>query len=380
MKITWSNCFRVGLSVFVLYLCIFYWQSISGLLGMLVSGLTPVVVGFAIAYVLNILMSFYERHYFPKSNHKKAVVKSRRPVCLTAAIVTLLAFIALVLGLVVPQLINCISLIISKIPDVAQTITQSAWVQKVLPQDVIQKITSVDWVALASGMISFLGTGISGAVNTLVSAVASVFSTMVTIFLSLVFAVYILASKEKMKGRCRKVIHHYVRRSWLEKAGKLLHALNESFHRYIVGQCTEAVILGVLCAIGMWIFGFPYAAMIGALVGFMTLIPVAGAYIGAAIGALLILPVSPIKALLFLLFILVLQQLEGNIIYPRVVGSSVGMPAFMVLASITVGGALFGIVGMLVAVPLTATVYRLVKEDMEAKDLVNTPPEFTQQS
>ncbi|MBR6548042.1 MAG: AI-2E family transporter [Clostridia bacterium] len=380
MKITWSNCFRVGLSVFVLYLCIYYWQSISGLLGMLVSGLTPVVVGFAIAYVLNILMSFYERHYFPKSNHKKAVIKSRRPVCLTAAIVTLLAFIALVLGLVVPQLINCISLIISKIPDVAQTITQSAWVQKVLPQDVIQKITSVDWVALASGMINFLGTGISGAVNTLVSAVASVFSTMVTIFLSLVFAVYILASKEKMKGRCRKVIYHYVRESWLKKAGKVLHALNESFHRYIVGQCTEAVILGVLCAVGMWIFGFPYAAMIGALVGFLTLIPVAGAYIGAAIGALLILPVSPIKALLFLLFILVLQQLEGNIIYPRVVGSSVGMPAFMVLASITVGGALFGIVGMLVAVPLTATVYRLVKENMEAKDLVNAPPESTQQS
>jgi len=366
MKITWNNCFRVGLSIFVLYLCIFYWQSISGLLGMLISGLTPVAIGFAIAYVLNILMSFYERHYFPKSCDKKVVVKSRRPVCLTAAIVTLLAFIALVVGLVVPQLVNCISLIISKIPEAAQTITQSAWVQKVLPKDVMQQIASVDWVALASGMIDFLGTGISGAVSTLISAVASVFSTMVTIFLSIVFAIYILASKEKMKGRCRKVLFHYMRPTWLNKAGKLLHALNESFHRYIVGQCTEAVILGVLCAVGMWIFGFPYAAMIGALVGFLTLIPVAGAYIGAAIGALLILPVSPIKALLFLLFILVLQQLEGNIIYPKVVGSSVGMPAFMVLASITVGGALFGIVGMLVAVPFTATVYRLIKEDMNA--------------
>ena len=143
-----------------------------------------------------------------------------------------------------------------------------------------------------------------------------------------------------------------------------LPSWDDCFHRYIVGQCTEAVILGVLCTVGMLIFRFPYAPMIGALIGFTALIPVAGAYIGAAVGAIMILTVSPLKALLFLVFIVVLQQLEGNLIYPKVVGKSIGLPAIWVLAAITVGGSLMGIAGMLISVPITAALYRLLKEDM----------------
>ena len=145
----------------------------------------------------------------------------------------------------------------------------------------------------------------------------------------------------------------------------VLSVLNDCFRRFIVGQCVEAVVLGVLCALGMTLLRLPYAAMIGALVGFTAIIPVAGAYIGAVIGAIMILTVSPIKALLFLVFILVLQQVEGNLIYPKVVGSSMGLPAFLVLAAVTVGGSLGGILGMLIGVPLTAAVYRLLKEDLK---------------
>ena len=148
---------------------------------------------------------------------------------------------------------------------------------------------------------------------------------------------------------------------------KILHVLdvvNESFHKYIVGQCTEAIILGVLCTIGMLIFGFPYATMVGALVAFTALIPVAGAYIGAGVGAFMIMTVDPLKAVLFLVYIVILQQLEGNIIYPRVVGSSIGLPGIWVLAAITVGGGVMGIFGMLLGVPLAAVAYKLLREDV----------------
>ena len=144
----------------------------------------------------------------------------------------------------------------------------------------------------------------------------------------------------------------------------MVGVINDCFHRYIVGQCTEAVILGVLCMLGMMIIRLPYATMIGALIGFTALIPVAGAYIGAFVGAFMILTVAPVKALIFLVFIVVLQQLEGNLIYPRVVGSSLGLPAIWVLAAVTVGGGVLGVPGMLLGVPLTAAVYRLVRNDV----------------
>jgi len=138
--------------------------------------------------------------------------------------------------------------------------------------------------------------------------------------------------------------------------------LNETFHKFIVGQCTEAVILGVLCTLGMLIFRLPYATMIGALVAFTSLIPIAGAYIGAGVGAFMIMTVSPMSALGFLIFLVILQQIEGNIIYPKVVGTSIGLPGLWVLASITVGGGLAGITGMLLGVPLTAALYRVLRE------------------
>ena len=164
-----------------------------------------------------------------------------------------------------------------------------------------------------------------------------------------------------------------MRPKWAKRLLYGLRIFNESFRGYIVGQCTEAVILGVLCVVGMLIFRFPYAGMIGSLVGFTALIPVAGAYIGAAVGAVMILTQSPLKALLFGVFLVILQQLEGNLIYPRVVGRSIGLPALWVLAAVTVGGSLMGIPGMLLGVPITAALYRLIREDMSRRERLSAP-------
>lgn len=176
------------------------------------------------------------------------------------------------------------------------------------------------------------------------------------------------ALADHMKTTDRNQLHRlmlrYVKPGVHAKMEYVLSVLNDSFHKYIVGQCTEAVILGALCTVGMLVLNLPYATMTGAVIAFTALVPVAGAYIGAGVGALMILTVSPVKAIIFLVFIVVLQQLEGNLIYPRVVGSSLGLPAIWVLTAVTLGGGLLGIPGMLLCVPLASALYRLIKEDV----------------
>jgi predicted PurR-regulated permease PerM len=200
-----------------------------------------------------------------------------------------------------------------------------------------------------------------------ITTVSTVLGGIVTAFLSLIFAIYILLDKEKLGRQGNKLAKKYLKQSWYEKLRYVLATLDDCFKKYIVGQCTEAVILGGLCAVGMMILGLPYATMIGALVAFTALIPVAGAFIGGGVGAFMILMVNPIQALVFIVFLVVLQQLEGNIIYPRVVGSSMGLPAIWVLAAVTVGGGVAGIFGMLLGVPVAAAVYRILRNDVNGK-------------
>ena len=226
-----------------------------------------------------------------------------------------------------------------------------------------------DWQQLLTRVLEWLGGGWDGLMNSVVATVSGVFSGAVTLVMGFMFSFYILYGKEKLGRQARRMMRSYLKPAWCERAFYVLHVLDDSFHRYVVGQCTEAVILGTLCTLGMLIFGFPYATMIGALVGATALIPIAGAYIGAGVGAILILTVSPVEALLFLVFIVILQQLEGNIVYPRVVGSQLGLPALWVLAAITVGGNVMGIGGMLLAVPLTTAIYRLVRENVRKREL-----------
>ena len=363
MKIEWNSCFKIGVSLFLLYLCITYWSSVANLAGLLFGAAMPLLIGFGIAYLVNILMSFYEKHYFIKRSSRIAL-KSRRPVCMIAAFFTLIAVVLLIIRLILPQLWSCVEMILSKDSGIFQKMVELVDKYHILPENIVESLEAVDWTTKIGQVIQVLTSGIGSVVDVLITAVSSVFSWVVSALLSVIFAVYLLAEKEKLIGQLHKLLHRYAKEKQVKRLNYVLGIFNSCFRSFIVGQCIEAVIIGVLCTIGMLIFRFPYATMIGALIGFTALIPVAGAYIGAIVGALMILSVSPIKALLFLIFIIVLQQLEDNIVYPKVVGSSIGLPGIWVLAAITVGGGVMGIAGMLLGVPLFAAAYRLLKDDV----------------
>lgn len=371
--ITWKNCFKVGISVLLLYLCIRFSEKVFGFIGLIIGALAPVIIGGVIAYLVNLLMSFYERHYFPKLSHKKAVIKTRRAVCMPAAILTLLAIISLIFGLVIPELIECIKTFIKVIPAFIDDLLKNDFIHRVIPEIFIEKLDSVNWQSFIEKGIGFVTQGVGGAVDVVFSTIMSIASGVVTGFLSVIFAIYLLVSKEKLLGQGQRLCAVYLTEKRYRRISYFFEVVNDCFRKYIVGQCIEAVILGVLCMLGMLALRLPYAAMIGALVGFSALIPVAGAYIGAGVGAVMILTVSPVKALIFLIFLIVLQQLEGNLIYPRVVGNSLGLPAFWVLLAITVGGGVMGIIGMLIGVPITSAIYRFIREDVNKREEASKP-------
>lgn len=362
MKLDWKTCLKIGLSVFLLFLAIRFWPAAEGLLTTLVGAAAPLLIGCIIAYVVNILMAVYERWYFPRTARPR-LIKSRRPLCMLAAFITVAAIVAVVLILVVPQLVSCVKLLIADIPAAAEYLVAKLDKLDFVPDDFISYLESIEWKSRINQILE----GIGNVMDVVMNTILSVFNGVVTTVLALIFAVYLLASKEKLSRQFDRLLYHGLRSRFYDGVLYVLNVLNDCFRKYIVGQCTEAVILGTLCTAGMLIFGFPYATMIGALIAFTALIPVAGAYIGAGVGAFIILMVSPIKALWFLVFILVLQQIEGNLIYPKVVGSSLGLPALWVLAAVTIGGGLFGIAGMLLGVPLAAAVYRILREHIPPK-------------
>lgn len=367
MKIEWKSCIRLGVTVFVTFLAIHYWRGLTGFVGMLFGAASALIIGCVIAYVLNILMSFYEKHYFPKSQ-SKAVGKSRRVVCMLAAILTLVAVVALIVGLVLPELAACVKLLVAEIPlaidRLVEWLEETGLLAMIMSEEAIASLTAVNWQEKVAELVSVLAAGVGDVAQVAVGAVAATFSGVAKFLIGLIFAIYILIGKETLGSQLRRVMDHYLKPSWNEKICYVADVFNTSFHNFIVGQCIEAVVLGVLCIIGMSILRLPYAMMIGTLIGFTALIPVAGAYIGAGVGAFMILTVSPVQALIFLAFVVILQQLEGNLIYPKVVGSSIGLPGVWVLAAVTIGGGMMGISGMLLGVPTAAALYQLVKNEL----------------
>lgn len=363
MKIEWKSCFRVGVSALVLYLCIRYWAGLENFAAAVVGAAFPLLIGGLIAYLVNILMNVFERHYFPKSK-KKIVLSSRRPVSMVLAFISLAAILSLVVWLVLPELVSCIQLILQLIPSAMEKALAVVESWNILPEDIIEFLESMDWKSKIEQIAQVVLNGVGGVMDVAFRTVTTVFSGIVTGLLAVIFSLYLLLGKDRLAYQSKRVMKHYLKPAWFEKIMYFLGIVNDCFRRFIVGQCVEAVILGALCTVGMLIFRFPYATMIGALIAFTALIPVAGAYIGAGVGAFMILTVSPFKALMFLIFIVVLQQLEGNLVYPRVVGSSIGLPGIWVLAAVTVGGGILGVTGMLLGVPLAAAVYRIIREDM----------------
>lgn len=330
----------------------------------------PFLIGAVIAFVLNVPLRFFEHHVFCHIKHPK-FKKVERGLSILLSLLLVWVALSLVVRIVVPQLIESISLLVSTIPKYVDYLTNflseyendSAAIA-----NFVKQIESISPQTLEQYTMNWLNDQVtahallSSAFMSTVGIVSSVAAGVINFFVAFVFAIYILGSKEKLAVQARKICFAFFNRM---HAAYLVHVAQVSFakmYSFITGQLTEAVILGSLCTIGMIIFRLPYAGMIGVLTGFCALIPIFGAFIGGAVGALLIFTVSPIKALTFVIFLVILQQIEGNFIYPKVVGSSVGLPAMWTLFAITIGGALMGLIGMMLFVPLCAIVYFLFTE------------------
>lgn len=374
MKLSWNTCLKVGVSAFLLYLCFQFWPHVARLLGTLLRASTPLLVGALVAFILNLPMSAFERRFFPKSE-KKFVRRVRRPVCLIAAMIAVLAIIALIVWLIVPQLVSCVQLMIDQVPGFLNKMIQKAEELGIFSQETIQTLEKIDWPSRIGELAGVVTSGIGSVAEAVFSAVTSVFSGMITALVSVIFAVYLLVGKDRLKRQYHTLANRYMNDKWIKRIDYVAFVTNESFHDYIVGQCIEAVILGVLCMLGMLILRLPYAPMVGALIAFTALVPVVGSFIGGALGAFMILMVSPMQALVFIIFLVILQQIEGNIIYPKVVGTSLGLPAIWVLAAVTVGGGVLGVGGMLIGVPLTAAIYRILRDDIHRNDPKPEPEE-----
>ncbi len=355
---------------FLLYLAIHYWPHIGDFLSGVFSAASPLFIGFVIAYIINIIMSFYESHLFRK-NKKNWVKKLRRPVSMILAVLSLFAVIAIVIGLVIPQFISCIRVIIGLLPDAINSGIRLVEKHDLLSDEVLSALKNIDWKSRVEQLMNMVTTGVSGVMNLVISTLTGVISGVATALISFIFALYLLVSKEKLKSQTSRLIGTLLPERICRGIFYVVSIVNTTFRKYLIGQCTEAVILGVLCGMGMGILRLPYATMISALIAFTALIPIAGAYIGAGVGAFMILTVSPVKALIFLIFIIVLQQLEGNLIYPRVVGSSMGLPGIWVLAAIVIGGGIAGIAGMFLGVPLVAALYHIVGDLVDREEREN---------
>ena len=366
----------VGLTIAILIILHFDLaiKGISALIGFM----SPIILGFAVAFVINVILVRLEKIYFPHTNNR-FLKKSRRPVCITLSLLIILAVIAFVIAMVIPELINAFSILAKELPASYDSILDkiSAFISRIPPLENWRVSTleidlehprDIEWTKFFTKVVELIIGNNNGQLNSImdstVNIVSGIGSGVVSFFIALVFGIYVLAYKEKLSYQVHKIIRSYLKPKAENVIYYICHVASETFSNFIVGQCTEAVILGTLCIIGMSIFRFPYAVMIGTLIGATALIPIIGAYVGAIVGAIMVMTQGgPIQALLFIVFIIVLQQIEGNLIYPKVVGSSVGLPGIWVLAAVTIGGSMNGIFGMLLSVPLAATLYRLLKED-----------------
>lgn len=365
-RVETATCVKLAIAVFAVYLAVRYWPQVAKFVVGVFDSAQPLIIGAIVAFLVNILMRSLEKIIFPKAE-KKALIAARRTICMLLAFVLLIGIVALIGWLIAPQLVSCIEIIIAEVPPLFNNIIK--WLQQteILPEDIMAELASIDWKSNLTKIFDVLTSGIGSVFDIVITTVTSVFSGVVTAIVSLIFSIYLLAGKEKIAKQIKRLEKCYLGLSKRRKFNHTIQTVKESFESFIVGQCKEAVILGVLCAVGMWIFRFPYASMIGALIGFTALIPVAGAYIGGAVGAIMIMTESPLKALLFVVFLVVLQQIEGNLIYPKVVGESIGLPGIWVLTAVTIGGGVMGIAGMLIGVPLVAAIYKLIGEDMDEK-------------
>ncbi|MBP2099897.1 AI-2E family transporter [Enterococcus rivorum] len=354
--------------VTVLVLSVLNASSILKVIAIVLGAFSNIFLAMLVAYVVNIIMVKIEEYLSRRET--KIMTKVKRPVSLLLSLFVVIIIICLLIMLVVPATLDSLNMLMAEMPKYFQKIQvfllaifeNNASVTKAID------LLEIDWKLLLQNIISILGGGVSSTLDTFLNVLGTVVGSLFNWVLILVFSIYILLDKERFIRMYERLTTLYMKSEKKRKLDMVLKVIHQTFSSFIRGQCIEAVILGTLCATGMFILRMPYPVMIGTLVGAINIIPIIGAYIGGAIGAVLVFTVNPPLAIGFLIYLVLLQQFESNVIYPKVVGSSVGLPGIYVLGSVMVFGALAGIPGMFFGIPTVASIYKLTNMYLANKE------------
>ena len=350
---------------------------LGGLLRSILSLFSPLLIGVGIAYVMNLLLMAIERLWVKALKKAPELwrVKLKRPICLTLAFLLFLGIIFAIIFILIPRLEEAGTNLVANVPGYITQI--QGWWDNLMAFAADHGITlpelSMNVEDATKFITKLLTSNGDSVVNTTINITTSILGALVNVLLALVFSVYMLAQKEKLLAQSKRLLLAALPQKAGERTMHILKLTNGAFSSFVTGQVTEAFILGTLCCLGMLILRLPYALPVSVIISFTSLIPIFGAWIGAATGAFLIVFVSPVKALTFLIFLLILQQVEGNLIYPKVVGKSVGLPGLWVLAAVTIGGGAFGVLGMLLGVPVCSVIYALVQDYLRAQPAQQPP-------
>ena len=341
---------------------------VLGVLGTMIGLVFPFILGGGIAFVLNVPMSFLERNIFGRGRLKdsRRAAKASRPVSLVLALLLVILIIMIAGFVILPELGNTVMGLGKGIETGIRNL--QIWIDSTFQNNsaIVEWANSleIEPQKMVDSIMGVLQNGVNNILSSAVTVTVGIANTAMNASIAFVFACYILIQKEKLMVQAKKALFALLPEKTVQYLLHVCSLANNTFSRFVTGQCIEAVILGTMFFVAMTIFRFPYAMLVGVLIAFTALIPIFGAFIGCAISFLLILLVSPVKALLFLILFLVLQQIEGNLIYPHVVGGSVGLPSVWVLVAVTVGGSLMGVAGMLIFIPLVSVIYALFREWM----------------
>lgn len=371
-KQTMRSIRHIILFIAVVILGVINIRELFGVLKFVLGISQPFIWGGAIAFVMNIPLNGIEKRLL-KNWKGKYAGKFKRPVSILLSLFLVVFIIVFVIMTVVPQLGKTIMDLGNKLPAFFdQAVAELETLCASNPQIVgyleqLQNI-SLDWDKIIDSALHFFQNGVGSMVTSTVSVASTIIGIVVNAVVAVIFSIYVLSQKEKLGNQGRRILKAYLPEKVNRQVLRVLGLLSNNFNSFISGQCLEAVILGTMFVVTLTIFRIPYALLIGVLIAFTALIPIVGAFIGCVVGAFLILVDSPVKALVFVIIFLVLQQIEGNLIYPHVVGNSVGLPSMWVLVAVTLGGSLMGIAGMLLFIPLVSTAYTLLRDDVNGRN------------
>lgn len=352
----------LGTYLIALYFILLNIKSVLSIFGSIIGILKPFIIAFCMAFILNLPMTFFENKVFNLLDNQKSgyARELKRPLSILATFITVIGLVIALALFVIPELISSISTLLNAVPDYVRSF-EKLINQYISSTEILQNAYDT-LMTTWKELLTIVGGLLTTSLTSILTTTISITSGVVNFVLSIVLTIYMLASKETLLYHSKKILYAFVFKPLADKIIRVIRLSNTTFSKFITGQCIEAVILGILCFIGMNIFSMPYSLLVSVLIGVTALIPVFGAFIGTIPSVFLILLINPMQALWFIVFILCLQQFEGNVIYPKVVGNSVGLPAIWVMLAMLVGGSTLGLIGMLIGIPVFSVAYQLIRE------------------